>query len=263
MKQIQIREPVFDLEGGADPLWNPDRPELCHTLNAFQLALPYLEPYFIDAVKDAASQLTDPELRAQVVAFCAQEANHSRQHMRYCRVLRERYPRLRELERRTQQALVRSRRGDPLEWRLAYTAGYEAITTQMARWLFHNAGSWFRSADEPFGALMLWHAAEEIEHRHMAFDVLKAAAPGYGLRMRGLFAALRTASVEVVPVATYLLEIDGYAGRLDCRARRVLLSMQFLLEVALPAVIRYARPGFHPLQQPEPAAVARWRREHR
>ena len=66
-------------------LWNPRLPELSHTLNAFQLALPYLEPYFIDAVREGAELVSDPPLKADALAFCAQEANHSRQPKRYCR----------------------------------------------------------------------------------------------------------------------------------------------------------------------------------
>ena len=41
---IHVRRSTFDVEQGAGGLWNPRYPELCHVLNAFQLALPYLEP---------------------------------------------------------------------------------------------------------------------------------------------------------------------------------------------------------------------------
>jgi predicted metal-dependent hydrolase len=47
MNAIHVRRQRFDPELGAGGLWNPRLPELSHTLNAFQLALPYLEPYFI------------------------------------------------------------------------------------------------------------------------------------------------------------------------------------------------------------------------
>jgi hypothetical protein len=41
---ILVREPKFEHERGAGGLSNPRLPELSHTLNGFQLALPYLEP---------------------------------------------------------------------------------------------------------------------------------------------------------------------------------------------------------------------------
>ena len=88
VSSIQVRDLAFDFDRGAGGLWNPERPELSHIFNAFQLALPFLEPYFIDAVKEAASILGDSPVRDAALAFCAQEANHSRQHKRYNRSLK-------------------------------------------------------------------------------------------------------------------------------------------------------------------------------
>src|SRR5688500_4920873 len=85
--QIEVRKLTFDVERGAGGLWIPRLLELWHTLNAFQLALPYLEAYFIDAIREGVELVSDPQLKADALAFCAQEANHSRQHKRYCRLL--------------------------------------------------------------------------------------------------------------------------------------------------------------------------------
>lgn len=259
--EIHVRSLAFDFERGSGGLWNPRRPELSHTLNAFQLALPYLEPYFIDAIREAAELITDPKLKADARLFCAQEANHSRQHKRYCRVLQQRYPRLKEHETAIQQSLLRSRREDPLEWRLAYTAGYEAITAQLSRWMFRSAADWFEGADEHFAALMTWHAAEEIEHRHVAFDVLQAVNKSYSLRAKGLFAALKKTLADILPSVTYMLEVDGYAGRFDSRMRRLSLRLQLMKEL-VPAAGRYLTPGYNPLQDAEPRGFAEWRLRH-
>jgi predicted metal-dependent hydrolase len=260
---IRVRALAFDVERGAGGLWNPRRPELSHTLNAFQLALPYLEPYFIDAIREGAEHVADPKLKAEVLAFCAQEANHSRQHKRYCRLLQQRYPRLQEFEKAIQQSLLHSRRQDPLERRLAYTAGYEAITAQLSRWMFRNAEAWFADADPHFASLMKWHAAEELEHRHVAYDVLQAVSKSYGLRAKGLFGALKKTLADIVPVVTYMLEVDGYAARFDSKARRLKLRLQFSMEL-LPAVQRYLTPGYNPAHDRSPPELAEWqsRPEH-
>jgi predicted metal-dependent hydrolase len=258
---IEVRTMTFDVERGAGGLWNSRRPELSHTLNAFQLALPYLEPYFIDAIREATDQITDLRLKADARAFCAQEANHSRQHKRYCRLLQQRYPRLKEYETAIQQSLIRSRQQDPLEWRLAYTAGYEAITAQLARWLFKRADDWFDGADEHFAALMTWHAAEEIEHRHVAFEVLTAVDTRWALRSRGLLAAMKKTYADMTPVVTYMLEVDGYARSFDAKARRLRLRAQLMTEL-LPAAARYLAPGYHPSQDAEPKGYEEWMRHH-
>jgi predicted metal-dependent hydrolase len=255
--KIVVREPTFQHENGPGGLWNPRLPELSHTLNGFQLALPYLEPYFIDAVRGAREHVKDPRLLADIGAFCEQEAHHSRQHRQYCRLLRKRYPRLAELETGIQQSLVQSRRNDSLEWRLAYTAGYEAITAQFSRWMFSHAEEWFHDADPHFSQMILWHAAEEIEHRHVVFDVLQAVNPSRSLRARGLLAALHKTYADLTPAVTYMLEVDGYAKRWDSRARRLGVRLSAASDV-LPAMFRYMMPNYNPANDHEPAGFARW-----
>jgi predicted metal-dependent hydrolase len=257
-RSIQVRDLSFDFDGGPGGLWNSAQPELSHTLNAFQLALPYLEPYFIDAVKEAAALLGESPLREVAHAFCAQEANHSRQHKRYNRSLKARYPRVEQYEKDIQQSLIRSRQEDPLPWRLAYTAGYETITAQLSRWMFVNSEELFHGADGRFAAMMLWHGAEEIEHRHVAYDVLRAVTRAYTLRARGLFAALRKTERDIRPVVTYMLEVDGLGSDGRSRARRRNLRVR-LLRAMLPAVVRYLSPGYHPSHDREPQEAVRWR----
>lgn len=258
---ILVRRPHFEVETGAGGLWNPSLPELSHTLNAFQLALPYLEPYFIDAVKQATVQLKDPQLIADAQAFCAQEANHAREHKKYCRYLHKRYPRLKEFEVAIQQSLLRSRKRDSLEWRLAYTAGYEVITAQVARWLFRRGSHWFEGADQHVAQLMTWHAAEEIEHRSVAYDVMRAITRSYPLRALGLIAAFAKTYSDMTAVVTYMLQVDGYLDKKESQSRRRRLRVEILTELA-PAAIRYLMPGYHPSKEREPEGYKEWLRDH-
>jgi predicted metal-dependent hydrolase len=258
---IVVRAPTFAHAPDSSGIWNARLPELSHTLNGFQLALPYLEPYFIDAVRSAKDHIRDPRLVEDVRAFCAQEAEHARKHRHYSRMLRKRYPRLAEFETGIQQSLVQSRRNDTLAWRVAYTAGYEAITAQLGRWLFRSAHDWFRDADPEFAKMMTWHAAEEIEHRHVAFEVLQAVSTSHPLRARALVAALAKTWGDLTPIVTYMLQVDGYAQRWDSRARRLRLRLNFVGEL-LPAMFRYLTPGYHPAQDREPKGYAAWLREN-
>jgi predicted metal-dependent hydrolase len=261
MNPIVVRQPSFDFMTAARGIWNPKRPELSHLLNAFQLALPYLEPYFIDAVKRAAESIGDPLLKADAAAFCAQEANHARQHKRYCESLHEHYPRLEQYEAAIRQSMIDSRKNDRLEWRVAYTAGYEVITAQFARILFEKEDDWLQGADQQFASLMLWHAAEELEHRHVAFEVLQAVNPDYKLRAHGLYAALKKTYADMTPVATYMLEVDHYAGRLASHVRRTRLRAEIAGQL-VPAATRYLMPGYHPSQEHEPTGYGHWQKAH-
>jgi predicted metal-dependent hydrolase len=253
---ILVRAIDFDVARGHGGLWNPRFPEVSHTLNAFQLALPYLEPYFIDAVKEGSRAVDDPRLQADVRAFCAQEANHARQHTRYNRVLRVRYPRLEDFETSIQQHLLRQRRKAPLARRLAFTAACEAITGELARFLLSNTQAWFRDADRHFAALMVWHAVEEIEHKRVAFEVLRAVGVSRAVRVWALKAAFKQMLLDLDPVATYMLRVDGIRGARSI-ARRWAFRGAFSRAV-LPRILRFALPRYDPSHEVDPPAAREW-----
>jgi uncharacterized protein len=258
---IEVRTIDFEVERGRGGLWNPRLPEVSHALNAFQLALPYLEPYFIDAIKEGIRHVANPRLRADATAFAAQEANHSRAHGRYNRVLRKRYPRVEEFEKSIQQTLVRSRREEPLLARLAFTAACEAITGELSRLLLRHADTWFCDADGHFAALMIWHAVEEIEHKSVAIEVLDALDCGYGVRAAALVSAVRRTLLDLDPVTSYMLAVDGVHGLASTR-RRFAFRTRFVCAVA-PRLARYLLPGYDPAREGDPPVARAWMRAYR
>jgi predicted metal-dependent hydrolase len=253
--RIRIRAVAFDFARGHGGLWNQRLPEVSHALNAFQLALPYLEPYFIEAVKDGIRLARDPHLDADARAFCGQEANHARQHTRYNRFLRERYPRLGKFEEAIRLRLQRERREAPLAWRLAFTAACETITAQLARFLFANVEEWFRDADPTFAALMEWHAAEEIEHKTVAFDVLRSFG-ACAVPVGPLWAAFRQMVIDPDAVASYMLRVDGVRGARS--AQRRWAFRRDLLRAIVPRIVACAAPGYDPSREPDPAPARAW-----
>src|SRR6202011_5293168 len=70
------------------------------------------------------------------------------------------------------------------ELRLAVTVALEHYTAIMAENVFRDGS--LEQAHPTMRALLLWHAAEEIEHRAVAFDVLREVNPSHALRMAGL-----------------------------------------------------------------------------
>ena len=67
--------------------WNPARPEWSQVVNACSLLMPYLEPFLIDAIREATKRIDDPGLLAEAKAYMGQEAHHYKQHRRFIRVL--------------------------------------------------------------------------------------------------------------------------------------------------------------------------------
>ncbi|HEX2676394.1 MAG TPA: metal-dependent hydrolase, partial [Polyangiales bacterium] len=112
--------------------------------------------------------------------------------------------------------------------------------------------------------LIRWHALEEIEHKHVAYDVYARMHPyNYPLRILGFLLA----SVVIMGFTgrgmRMLLSADALAGRITreqfAAARREMREGKALAfrKAMLPALLKYFVPGFHPNQQDDSALLAR------
>ena len=257
---IPVRDMPFEF-GEVPCVWNERFPERCYKTHALSIALPYLEPYFIATIKEAVAEIDDDALRARALAFCAQEAHHSRQHIRFNRALRKSgYPGLERFEKQIQQSLVQSRANDSLAVRLAYTAGFEALTFHMAKFMLERTAEVFESSPPELTALWIWHAVEEVEHKTVAFDVFQAYHGGYWLRCRGLYAAMKKTIHDMMGPVEYMVEQDGRADDKELR-RRFRTDTRRDLKV-LPSLLAYLRPSYHPSQHDDPPLAARWQRAY-
>jgi len=219
-----------------------------HFVNGLNLLFPHGERFFVRSVQKHLGQIDDPELRADTKAFFGQEGTHAREHERFFDVLRaqgyaidgflERYERI--------AGAIEDRMPDALQ--LAVTAAAEHYTAMLR----HTAltDGLFEEAHPAVRGLLLWHAAEEIEHKAVAFDVLAATNPSYALRMAGM-AIGSTLLVSFWLAATaMLLRQDGYGLREIAAAFRGFGADDEMGLGALARGIRaYARRDFHPLQE--------------
>jgi predicted metal-dependent hydrolase len=96
-------------------------------------------------------------------------------------------------------------------------------------------------------ALFKWHAAEEIEHRAVAFDVLCKVSPGYGMRIAGMAvaAALLAGFWTAGTVALLLQERDVPEARLREDWRKAQATRRER-PVFVPGIREYLRRDFHP-----------------
>ena len=96
--------------------------------------------------------------------------------------------------------------------------------------------------------LILWHAIEEIEHKAVAFDVLRQAHPSYALRILGFaIAKLDVAGLDAARAAA--AQSARRVGSREARRLGLLISRDndFRMERALRAGIKaYLRRDFHP-----------------
>jgi predicted metal-dependent hydrolase len=264
---IVVRRMRFDLSCSKGALWNCQAPEISYLTCAWALALPHLEAYFIAAVRQCLPRISDPQLRSDAVAYCAQEGEHARHHRQFNRrLMREGYPGLEAIEARIGERLVRHRKSRSLRWHMAYTAGYEAVTFQIVRFFFRHRALWFERADPHVSAMLVWHGVEEVEHKNVAFDVYMALFGSYFWRCVGFVAALLTTVRDILVPLLYMWRVDGRLRgwrRVDRQFFRRQRALEWLhLRELLPELRHYLRPGYHPSHESDPVDAWRWMADH-
>jgi predicted metal-dependent hydrolase len=219
--------------------------------------MPHLEPFLVATVGEAGRALQDPAIRQAARDFCLQETQHYRTHRRFNDVLLARgYAKLADVE--AAMALSYKRlAAEPLGRRLAYAAGFEAMTLGMTRWLVTRRVRLFHGADPRITSFILWHMVEETEHKRVAHDVYCALTPGYWQRVAGLVRG----SLDVIRWTrrSYiaLLRQDGRWHTLRGRLQVWSWAARFIAGVA-PAVLHALVPGHDPRTATHPAWVDEW-----
>jgi predicted metal-dependent hydrolase len=247
---ITVRKPDLDFSRPIERFYLGGNPVKTHFFNALNLLFPDGERFFVRAVHDHAREIRDPQLLREMRAFAGQEGQHAHQHQRFFEVLaRQDYRTQRFL--RFHARVVRFGNRLPRALRLAMTAGAEHYTATMAALVFEH--DMLSDCDETMRDLIHWHALEEIEHKHVAYDVLmQTHRYNYPLRVLGFGIATLHIALFTLLGMRMLLRQEGRAGRIDRRgfhaARRALSAgKEAAFRKALRGLlVRYLVPGFHP-----------------
>ncbi len=225
--------------------------------NGVNMLFPHGERFFVRSVKHFLDKIDDPVLRQQIKGFFGQEGRHAHAHDEFNEILRQQgyeidqfldsYRRLSTwLEQRT-----------PPKLRLAATAAAEHYTAIMAEGAFKR-GALDQAAPE-MQQLLAWHAAEEIEHKSVAFDVLQTIDPSYRLRVLGLIYATVTLSGFWLWGTLTLMKQDKLTWR-SARGELKELRKQdpILQRVFLRGIREYLKRDFHPSQNDDAHLAATW-----
>lgn len=131
------------------------------------------EMFFIESVRNVRDQITDEKLLEDIRNFIAQEAFHSREHKSLNEhLIQSNYPEVVEIEALTKARLDRLRKLPKVE-QLAATVVMEHFTATLARLLLTDPLIKQKTTQESRN-LWEWHALEELEHKSVAFEALKA-----------------------------------------------------------------------------------------
>lgn len=236
--------------------WQPLKPEFAAAVNALSLGMPHGEPYVMRAVRRAAAGIDDPQLRAEVDEYLRQEGEHTRQHRRFNEIVTARHPSLRRIERWLGRSYGLLEKFGP-RFGIAYAAGFEATAFAAARWMDGKRHELFRGADVEPATLILWHLAEEVEHKTVAHDVW-AATDGSRLRYLAAMATCFSMLVWFIFLGT-VVQLTAWRRVLSPVAwfRLWKWGIQFAFEV-MPTMAITVLPGHHPGQQADPSWMTQW-----
>lgn len=242
------RSPGVDLDAPVPRHWFGGNAFATHVANGVNLLFPAGERFFVRSVNHYLDRVQSPLLRAQIKGFFGQEGRHAKEHERVFRLLEEQgYDVARFLRFYEAVAFGFIERVSPPSLRLATTAACEHYTAIMAENALRLG--LLQYAHPTMRQLLLWHAAEEIEHRAVAFDVLQEVNPSYGLRVAGLGMATLCLGGFWIIGAAMLIAQDR-----DVSRARLLADRQAARErrgdagVFLRGLREYLRPDFHPSQ---------------
>ena len=256
--QIETRKIPFEFTDAIAPVWNPAQREWSHMLNGASLTMPYLEPFLNRTMREALPLIDDPDLREDVGGFVRQEAQHFTNHRRYNEMLKTNgYPQLADTEQTFEKdydALDKR----SLEWRLAYSAGFETMTMGITDWLVNDREALFQNADPTVTSLVLWHMVEETEHKSVAYDVFQAVSGSYWLRIGGLLWGSLHVGLMSRRAYIAMLKQDGLWTDWRTRLRLWKMVGRFFVKSG-GAMVQGMLPGYHPDNIDDPAWVDEWR----
>ncbi|WP_339352741.1 metal-dependent hydrolase [Acinetobacter beijerinckii] len=162
------------------------------------------EIFFIESVRNVRDQITNEKLLEDIRNFIAQEAFHSREHKSLNEhLIQSNYPEVVEIEALTKARLDKFRKLPKAE-QLAATVVMEHFTATLARLLLTDPLIKQKTTQESRN-LWEWHALEELEHKSVAFDALKAIG-GNTVRNRRL-ALIRVARFIAPITFDYWIQI--------------------------------------------------------
>lgn len=254
---IVVRPFSFEFPDDLDPKWAPNHAVRSHLFNGFSLTMPYLEPFLIKTMKEAASRVGDPELSEDIRGFNGQEAQHYKCHRRLNELLKTNgYPELAEVEAQLETSFERlSQRS--LRTRLAYGAGFECMTNGFTNWFINKRRQLFGGNSPHVSSFWLMHMVEETEHKTVAYDAYMAYSGAYLPRALGVFhGSFHILGFGLVAMWK-ALKRDGTL-RKPSGVAELARELGSLTRNVGPYLLRALRPGHNPRCEGDPQWMKDW-----
>ena len=240
--------------------WNGGDPVATALYNALSATFPEGEAFFVESVRMYREGAT-PKLAGEIKAFTTQEAIHSREHAAFNKAATEAGYDLRPLEERVKWRLGLVKERPPIA-SLAATMALEHFTAILAHELLANPAHLGRAEPES-AALWQWHAAEEIEHKGVAYDTWLHATrhwprmKRWKVKAKVMLLVTRNFIVDRTLGSLELLRQDGITGPAAwARLIWFMWGRPGMMRKIFAAWAEYFLPGFHPWNEDDRHLIA-------
>ena len=273
---LTVRHLQVDLQTPLPRHWNGGDAFLTALYNALSFSFPDGEQFFIESVRHAAEHLNDDThsavIRKTLRDFIAQEASHRHLHSQYNSLLEAQGlknhwgPRIVTRKTRSRRFLGSSRLHHLHE--LAITAAYEHFTSVLGDITLKSIGTegdWLKNAAPTLQTLWRWHAAEECEHKAVAFDLYQQLGGNLGWRRFWMIYISMHFTTDLIRQTINNLWHDGnlHKPRTWWSALNFCFGRHGMIWRCTPLFIAYLGRNFHPNQLGSPTLASEWLDQHR
>ena len=250
MNTLHVRKPDIPLEESS-LLWSATH-EFALFYNGASVVIPIVEYYLNKVIADVRSNYAqnDQELAEELKLFIMQEMTHAKLHQRFNKhMFSSGFDALEPIMQDIADHLEKMRTRQSLDFNAAFCAGFETLATFGAKYLYEMCDQHFDDAESPAANLVLWHVAEEFEHRAVAHHAFQAVSGNYFMRLAGLLYAFYYIPscfrrCEKVCLSVYWQDksrLEKISSRL--RAHRLFYKQLIYM---LPKLGRIMMPGYDP-----------------
>ncbi|GEO84304.1 MULTISPECIES: metal-dependent hydrolase [Alphaproteobacteria] len=262
-EEIIPRDIRFGIVSNPKRHWYGGDPIKTLLADGLSVFLPEGERYFIRSLKHYAPKLKDKHLAAEITGYSVQEAFHTREHEDYNKAMVKLGYDIPMMEKRVADALAVGK--NPLH-RLAVTCAIEHLTATLSTVTLRYP-ELFDGAEPAYRRLWMWHALEELEHKAVALDVLKAATPKMS-RVERYLLRVMAMNATIIPFLFIFLRNVKEFTRVDGIKTGPRFWLRFLYTVTIspgfwgrcaPLFFKYYLPGFSPVNKDDHALVLKGR----
>jgi predicted metal-dependent hydrolase len=256
---MRVRKVKFDLQKKLVRHYFKGNVFSTHLSNSLHIIFPEGEKFFIRSCRKFLDRIDDPTLKQEVIDFMGQEGMHSAAHKDFWQYLEKQgfkvQPFVNFFNRSAfggVEKAIYSLMGEELgsTFSLAITAGLEHYTALLAEVAFENENE-FKHLPDEMRHLLFWHAAEEIEHKSVAFDLLSKMSDSQLIKNTGFTMASLMLFFYAVGGQLYFTVQDEESSVSDWPAEFLDFAESLGSPMAkkfLTNIMAYYKSDYHPSQ---------------